>query len=193
MLNSDLSTLNDDALVQLCRARGPKDDRPFAELFRRHQRYVWNLCYRFTGNTQDAEDLVQEIFFRAYRGLAQFEGRASFKTWLHRIALNVCRNELRRLQRRQLEAITPIEDLSVEVYLKVDVESIWSDQMHQAMVLLRNGDRRAIRLRDLEGRSYNEIARELGVGLSAAKMRVARARIALQKVLHKIDLEGKTT
>ena len=83
-----LSELTDDELVVAAVARGNRDDRPFRELWRRHQRMVYRTCYSFFRNGEDAEDLTQDVFLKAYRNLKGFEGRSSFKTWINRIAIN---------------------------------------------------------------------------------------------------------
>ena len=75
---------SDADLVTLWQTRGARDDRPFQELFRRHQHLVWRICYSYIRHSQDAEDLTQEVFLKAYRSLDAFEGRSSFKTWISR-------------------------------------------------------------------------------------------------------------
>ncbi len=84
---ADLSGLDDRALVA---ATVAGDRSAFDVLVRRHQRTIYGVCYRFTGDHADASDLAQDAFVRAYRGLARFKGDAAFGTWLHRIAVNVC-------------------------------------------------------------------------------------------------------
>ena len=86
--------LSDAALIEVCQQRGAKDDRPFQELFRRYQSVVWRVCYSYMRNREDAEDLTQDVFFKVYRNLYQFEGRSSFKTWVYRVAINTCQNEI---------------------------------------------------------------------------------------------------
>jgi RNA polymerase sigma-70 factor (ECF subfamily) len=84
---ADLAALDDKALVA---ATVAGDRAAFDVLVRRHQRTIYGVCYRFTGEHADASDLAQDAFVRAYRGLARFKGDAAFSTWLHRIAVNVC-------------------------------------------------------------------------------------------------------
>jgi RNA polymerase sigma-70 factor (ECF subfamily) len=145
---------------------------------------VWNVCYRFVRNVEDAEDLTQEVFFRAYRSLAQFEGRASLKTWLYRIASNVSQNELRRRSRRPQESETAIEDLSKPIAAVMTPEMhalalVRQEKLGQALDTLKPEAYEALRLKDLEERPYTEIAELLEISQSAAKMRVQRARLAL--------------
>ncbi len=186
--------LSDTELVHLCQVRGGKDDRPFSELFHRYQTQVWRTCYRFSGNTADADDLTQEVFFKAYRGLPAFEGRASFKTWLHRITINTCQNELRKQRREPTLAETPMEDLEEtlegEPLRNGQGEKAYTwQQINQLLVNVREEDREALFLRDVEERPFSEIADMLGISLSAAKMRVYRTRLEIQKAFALLEKE----
>jgi RNA polymerase sigma-70 factor (ECF subfamily) len=198
MAHPDYSALLDDELVKLCQIVGSKDDRPFAELFRRHRQYIWRTCYSFFANAEDAEDLTQEVFFRAYRRLSSFERRAAFKTWLHRIAINICLNELRSRRRRPPLYDMEIEELS-ETLPGADLnigyaESLFSkEQLRTMMAGLRTEDQEALYLREVEDYSFGDIAKFLGIGLSAAKMRVYRTRLALQKAFAEIEQEEMKT
>src|SRR5213079_3213499 len=81
----------DAELVQTCLA-GSRE--AFDVIVERHQRHVYQLCYRFVGNHEDASDLAQDVFIRAYRGLHSFKGQSAFSTWLYRIGVNVCLNRV---------------------------------------------------------------------------------------------------
>ena len=180
----NLTETSDIALVEACLQVRAKDDRPFKELFRRHEKMVWRACYSFVRNAEDAEDLMQEVFFKVYRNLHQFEGRSSFKTWLYRIAMNVSQNEIRRRSRRPQESSTPVEDFSESLSMGKTPEAqvltmLQNEQLRQAIASLRPGAAEALKLKDLEQRPYVEIARKLKISESAAKMRVQRARLAL--------------
>ncbi len=194
-MNPSLAQPTDEELVHLCQERGGRDDRPFTELLRRHRVLVWNLCYRFTNDPQDTEDLVQEVFFKAYRGLARFEGRSSFKTWLARIAVNAGKNELRRRAHRAPVSPSSIDNHAESLPASGSPERgllEWEARARlvEALGSLRPTDREAILLKDLEQQPYQEVAQALGVGLSAAKMRVLRARLALQEVYRQLE-EGE--
>jgi len=185
VLSGALADLADDDLVQMAQERGSRDDRPFQELLRRYQQVVWRVCYSFTRNPQDAEDLTQEVFFKAYRSLAGFEGRSTFKTWIYRIAINTSQNEIRRRSRRPQEAHTAVDDMAEYLPSPVSVEAEWqrrhqNELLAQAMSNLRPEEVEVLYLKDLEQRPYAEIAEMLDIGVSAAKMRVQRARLALQ-------------
>src|SRR5262245_58723306 len=99
----------DAELVQACLA-GRRE--AFDTLVERHQRHVYQLCYRFTGTHEDASDLTQEVFIRAYRGLKTFKGQASLGTWLYRIGVNVCLN--RGSVKSRVEALDPLIEASDE-------------------------------------------------------------------------------
>ena len=117
--------LSDAELVALFQARDGRDDRPFRELFRRYQQVVWRACYGMMRNSRDAEDLTQEVFFKAYRNLTKFEGRSSFKTWIYRIAINTSQNEIRRRSRRAQEAETAVEDMAEYLPSNNSLEEAW--------------------------------------------------------------------
>jgi RNA polymerase sigma-70 factor (ECF subfamily) len=176
-----------------------EDRASFGVLVERHSRAIFRLAFRMTGNEHDAEDIVQETFLRAYRGLDQFEARADFGTWLHRVAINCALDHLRRSKRRGEErkdspgeedegdAFSSIpssgpnpERLMLSVELKRKIKG--------AMAALTDSERAAFVLRHFEGCSIAEIAKTLGVGGSAAKNAIFRAvqklRTALQPMVN---------
>lgn len=180
-----LSELTDLELVLRCQEYGPYDERPFQELMYRYQALIWRVCYSSMHNPQDAEDLTQEIFLKVYRNLAKFEGRSSFKTWIYRIAINTCRNEIRHRQRRPQEAVSAIEDMADLLPAASTTVSEWQrqaqlEQLALALHALRPEELEILRLKDIEERPYTDIISKLGISLSAAKMRAQRARQALQ-------------
>ena len=180
---------SDAALV--ARAREGDQDA-FRVLVERHGSRVFQLAYRMTGIQQDAEDVVQETFLRAYRYLKNFESRADFCTWLHRIAVNCSFDVLRRRSRReedpeglgteaweelfQLSAKTPAPDAAA---LNAEVRQ----RVAEAMKLLTPLERAAFVLRHFEDKSIGEICVSLDVKESAAKQCVFRAVQKLRKVL----------
>ncbi|MBP7999045.1 MAG: sigma-70 family RNA polymerase sigma factor [Chloroflexi bacterium] len=187
-----IAQLTDDELVQLCLERGERDDRLFQELMRRYQRLIWRVCYRFMGNGDDAEDLTQEVFFKVYRNLASFAGRSTFKTWIYRIAINTAQNELRARARRPQESETEMETVAefmpaAETVEETILEKGRKERLAAAFATLRPDDVQILRYKDIEQKQYDEIADLLGIGLSAAKMRVQRARLALQSVYQQLS------
>ena len=168
------------------------DDDAFAMLVQQHSRRVFQLAFRMTRNEQDAEDIVQESFLRAYRQLGSFQARADFGTWLYRIVAN-CAVDLMRTRhhrvRRQTDAIdddTPAahdqtpERLARSAEARRLVESALSD--------LSALERAAFTLRHHEGRSIEEVCRILDLGQSAAKHAVFRAVRKLRVTLAPLRL-----
>lgn len=130
-MEQTLAELSDELLIKLVLQNQYRDQRPFWELVNRHRETVWRVCYRFLGNSQDAEDLTQEVFFRAYCALPQFQGKSSFKTWVYRIAINTSQNELRRLARRPQLAETAVEDMAEFLPSSDTPEFVWLEHEKQ--------------------------------------------------------------
>ncbi|MGB0387685.1 MAG: RNA polymerase sigma factor [Ardenticatenaceae bacterium] len=199
MTKQSLSELSDQALVQLCLVR-VGDERPFRELYQRHQGMVWRVCYRFMSNEQDADDLTQEVFLKVYRKLAQYKGQAKFSTWLYRIATTTCIDEKRQRARRPAIISTPVDAEHMAESLPA-TSSIEEDELEQerkqrllkALERLKASQRHILLLGDFENKPYKEIAQDLGISLSATKMRVMRARSALQTMYRKIEEEESQT
>ena len=170
----------DAAAVALARSG---DSEAFRALVERHSRAVYRLAHRMTGNPQDAEDVVQETFLKAYRQLGRFESRANFSTWLHRIAVN-CSIDLIRGRRHQeaghdaadLETLDTVDDHRVDpsperLMLSTEVQ----EQVTRAMRDLTPMERAAFILRHFEGHSIEEIGGALGLKANAAKHSIFRA------------------
>ncbi len=189
-----ITQLTDEELVQLCQERGDRDERPFQELMRRYQRLIWRVCYRFMGNSNDAEDLTQGVFFKVYRNLTSFEGRFTFKNWVYRIAINKAQNELRGRARRPQESETELETAAEFIPMPETVEETVLEQgrkerLAAAFASLRPEDVQILQYKDIEQKQYDEIAILLGIGLSATKMRVQRARLSLQAIYQQLSEE----
>jgi len=183
-----------DTAAALARARHGDADA-FGALVDRHSRRVFQLAFRMTGNAQDAEDIVQESFLRAYRQLGRFEARANFGTWLYRIVAN-CAVDFMRTKRHRHErasrdagddwmdtmaADTPGPERLAE---SAEIER----RVTAALDALSPLERAAFTLRHFEGRSIDEIGHTLHLGTSAAKHSVFRAvkklRAALAPLRH---------
>ena len=179
---AELSTTPDEELVAAAKRAGDGDLRAFDQLVERHQGRVLANCRYLTRSPLDAEDLAQEVFVKAYFGLTKFEERSSFKTWIQRIKINHCLNFLAKGRGREhvdMEdpALATNEALQVKP-LGEQAAQARSDRERIAAVLdsMTETLRVPLVLRDADGYSYQEIADHLGIGLSAAKMRIKRAR-----------------
>src|SRR5436190_14362342 len=186
-----------EAAAVLARARQGDSDA-FRALVERHSRSVFRLAYRMTGNEQDAEDVVQESFLKAYRQLGRFEARANFGTWLYRIVAN-CAVDLMRVrqgrnEQRRSETLdvlntdnTPTEGQGPE---RLAESAEIGRRIAAAMSGLTPLERAAFTLRHYEGRSIDEIARALDLGTSSAKHSVFRAVRKLRVALAPLAPQG---
>ena len=187
-----------EALAILARARQGDDDA-FRVLVERHSRAVFRLAFRMTGNEQDAEDVVQESFLRAYRQLARFESRADFGTWLYRIVANCSVDLMRARQSRQDQSRKePLDVMAVEPATedhgpdRLAESGEIARRVHEALAELSPLERAAFILRHYEGRSVQEISSALGLGASAAKHSVFRAVRKLRLALAPLREAGVT-
>ena len=179
--------LLDEELVRLCQERLPGDTRPFRTLVARYRDQVTNTAYRFLGDPHDAEDVAQEVFLKVYRGLPDFRAASSFSTWLYRITVNTSKNELRHRSRQPTLLEPDLESLGILRPAAPSAEQAVTtreqrDAIQETLDRLGETDREALILRDMQGLSYREIATVLGIGLSAAKMRVQRARLSFREL-----------
>src|SRR3954463_7429839 len=170
-----------ESAAVLARAR-QGDSEAFRALVERHSRSVFRLAVRMTGNEQDAEDVVQESFLRAYRQLGRFESRANFGTWPYRIVANCAVDVMRARQSRHDQSRGESLDAAAELPA---AEGHGPDRLAESAEIAARGEaapqdlsaleRAAFTLRHHEGRSIQEISQQLGVGASAAKHSVFRA------------------
>ena len=184
----------------VARVRAGETDA-FRVLVERHSRSVFRLAFRMTGNEHDAEDLVQETFLRAYRQIGKFDGRATFSTWLYRIAAN-CSLDLIRARKRRQEQQSPVDEEGQEVAAAVAAGEpapdrvAFSGEVKQllapAMALLSPMERTAFVLRHYEGMGIEEIGRALGVHTGAAKHSVFRAVQKLRRTLEPAVSTGRS-
>ena len=173
----------------LARAR-QGDSEAFRALVERHSRSVFRLAFRMTGNEQDAEDVVQEAFLRAYKQLGRFESRANFGTWLYRIVANCSVDLMRAKQARHDMSRGESLDDAVELPAqetpgpeRLAQSAEIQRRVRDALGALSPLERAAFTLRHHEGRSIEEISTALGLGTSAAKHSVFRAVKKLRAAL----------
>ncbi len=182
--------MSDQDLVARARAG---DQEAFARLVEENQNRVYSLALRLVGDREEAADLAQEAFLKAWQGLKSFQGDSSFATWIYRLTTNVCIDHLRRQKRRQgVETAVSLDDEDSGWAEPADWDQDPQRKLEQsergralarAMEQLPDHQRRALVLRELSGLSYQEIGQALDLDLGTVKSRIARARLALRKIL----------
>ncbi len=178
----------------IARARAG-DERAFEVLVRDHTDRLYAVVLRFLGNTQEAEDVTQEAFLRAWRGIARFDGNSRFSTWLYRIGIN----EAKRRGARGGAAPTTSLDHHPEAEVsdsrlapepsagEAELQAV----LEQAIRELKADHRAALILRDVEGLSTAEAAAAMGLGEAAFKSRLHRARRSVRSVVAEYLREGR--
>jgi RNA polymerase sigma-70 factor (ECF subfamily) len=188
------ATVSDElALVQAAKAG---DIGAFEELVKRYDRNVFRIAQHITQNREDAEDVVQDAFLKAYENLAQFQGQSKFYTWLVRIAVNEALMKLRR--RRPERTVSLDQDVETEEDSIPREVADWSPNPEQQYsqaelrdILTRTiqglpaGFRTVFVLRDVEGLSTEETAEALDLSIPAVKSRLLRARLQLRDRLNR--------
>ena len=184
--------LSDHALIEAT-TRG--DEEAFAEIVKRYRNPITNYLYRFLNDYEEAVDLAQETFVRVYFAADRYHTEYAFSTYIYRIASNLAISELRKRKRRKLLSLTglfhadpgddtefqPADDRRLP-----DADLIDSEQnkiIEKAIAALPIKYRAPIVLRDVEGKSYDEIASILDLGLGTTKSRISRARALLKEKL----------
>src|ERR1051326_5384295 len=182
--------------LTLVQAAKRGDDSAFEELVRRYDRNVFRIAQHITQNREDAEDVVQDAFFKAYSNLKQFQGQSKFYTWLVRIAVNEALMKLRRRRPERtvsLDEEVKTEDDSVprevadwtpnpeQQYSQAELRDILDRTIHGLPATFRT----VFVLRDVEGLSTEETAEALDLSIPAVKSRLLRARLQLRERLNK--------
>jgi RNA polymerase sigma-70 factor (ECF subfamily) len=163
------------------------DQEAFAKLVTRHQRYIYNLAYRLLRDPNEAEDLAQEAFLRAWRGLANFRREAKFTTWLYRIVTNLCYNRLNSLRRQLLDvAVDDLATLSLPAKDSPAAVVEATEQrafLHRQIAALPPKYQLVLTLFYLQEFSYQEISQVLDLPLGTVKTHLFRARERLKQRL----------
>jgi RNA polymerase sigma-70 factor (ECF subfamily) len=168
------------------------DSKSFDELVLRWERPIYALAYRVIGREEDARDVCQETFLRAFRALHGFRGQAKFSSWLYRIALNLCRDWVRR--ERRTPVVQPPEDVSLTDLATAVAEPVESvedfvarreltQSVELAMARLPEEQRTAIILKEYHGLTFQEIADLVGCPLSTVKTRLYQGLTVLRREL----------
>lgn len=179
-------------------ARAKAGDRDaFNALVKQTYQKVHALALRLTGDEHDADDVVQDAYVRAYRGLARFREEAMFSTWLHRITANAASTYIGRRGRhrhRDLDDVVDLADYTTDHNPELRAEaSMTGRHLERALALLPQRLRSVVELRDIHGMSHREIAERLDITESAAKVRLHRARLRLRDALRASDTTPEFT
>jgi RNA polymerase sigma-70 factor (ECF subfamily) len=184
--------LSDHALIEATKSG---DETAFAEIMARYRNPITNYLYRFLNDYEEAIDLAQETFVRVYFAIDRYHTQFAFSTYIYRIATNLAISEIRRRKRRKLLSLTGLfqgEDDQATEYQPPDKgalpdEKLVDDERDKtiaaAIAALPEKYRVPIILRDIEGRSYDEVAEIMGLGLGTTKSRISRARGLLKEKL----------
>ncbi len=177
----DAARLEEQAAIEACLSG---DSSAFDQLVVRHQKSIQRVCYRFTGNTEDAADLTQEVFVKAYRSLPKFRGSSAFSTWLYRIAVNAC---LSFKASRKNRAEEWDEDHDIVAEGPSAEESLDSrmnaETLRQALDSLPEKQRVTVIMKVLEERTHAEVAEILGSNVGTVKANLFFAIRNLRKQL----------
>ena len=193
-----LMAWTDEELVSRS-VRGDHDS--FNQLVVRWQRPIYALAYRVIGHEEDARDVCQETFLRAFRGIKGFKGEAKFSSWLYRIALNLCRDKNRSAQRSPLNKVS--DDVDVLDLAPADVAGSsledqvdWSElgsEISRAMMTIPDEQRTAIVLKEYQGFTFREIADFQGCPVSTVKTRVYQGLTRLRQELESRGIDRVAT
>jgi RNA polymerase sigma-70 factor (ECF subfamily) len=176
-----------DRVAELVEAARDGDRAAFDELVRLTYLDTYTLAFRITGNEEDARDVVQEAYLRAFRGLERFRGEARFTTWMYRITANCAATTLGKRKRHRHDELTDdvaVDDPRAAVNPEAHLESVVDrSRLHEALQALPPKLRAVVVLRDIYDLPHEAIAAELGISESAAKVRLHRARRKLREDL----------
>ena len=165
------------------------DRDAFGILVERHRRHVYQLCYRFVGNHEDASDLAQDVFIRAFRSLKTFKGDAALSTWLHRIAVNVSLNRIAstKVRPEPLDVLVRAGDMRSAAISESATDLLLREEraahVRAAVAQLPRKQRATLILRVYHERSHQEIADILGSSVGAVKANFFHALNNLKKLL----------
>lgn len=190
-------SLRDELDENLVKLAQNGDTEAYGVLVERYQRRVFNVCYGVVRNHDDATDLAQDAFIKAFRSLSRFRGNSKFYTWIYRIAKNVCIDHIRKQKRRNSvefdDAVGHDEPVSPGASLLPSALGInparvagrreLLDQIDNALSTLSENHREVIVLREIEGLSYQEIAETVDISIGTVMSRLFHARKNMQSAL----------
>ena len=167
--------------------------KAFEHLVSTYESYIYNLSYRMFNNVLDAQDVTQEIFIKIYRNLPKFKFKSKFKTWIYRIAINTCMDELKKNKDRIFERIdnedndflSEFPDVSGKTPEEQIIDNELRNQIRQIIKELPIKYRLPIILRDFQGFTYEDISEVLNIKLDTVKVRINRGRLKIKDKLLK--------
>jgi RNA polymerase sigma-70 factor (ECF subfamily) len=173
----------DDAALVTAAVAGRRE--AFDTIVERHRRIVYQVCYRFVSNHEDASDLSQESFVRAWRGLKNFKGQSALSTWLYRIAVNVCLNRVsaKTPATEPIESTDHFEDTRIEGAQAALLRQERAAAVRKAIASLPKKQRATLILRSYHDLSHQQIAEILGSSVGATKANFFHALANLKKIL----------
>lgn len=184
--------MNEEMLIKRA-AKG--DVAAFNELLGANEKKMYAVCLRMCANHEDAQDCLQEAMLRVYRAINSFKGQSSFSTWLYRVTMNTCLDELRRRKNKQSTSLdglldagwSPTDEMDTPEHHAVKAEK--RREIQKTISELPDDMRSAVVLRDIHGFSYEEISDMLGTNVGTVKSRISRGREKLrEKFLSKSEL-----
>jgi RNA polymerase sigma-70 factor (ECF subfamily) len=181
--NGPVSDHRDPSDKELMEKVRSADTFAFTILVDRYKLKLFNLIYRMLQNKEEAEDILQETFLRVYKERESYDSAYAFSTWVYTIALNLCRNELKRRKKFRFFGLDLIKDNREYAISAAKKSEGLSSMLEKAILSLPIKYRTAFLLRDVDEFSYEEVSKSLGIPLGTVKSRVNRARLLLRDKL----------
>lgn len=169
------------------------DIQSFETLIKGYQKMAYNVAYRIMGNEEDAKDMTQEALIKVYKNLKGFRMDSSFSTWMYRIVMNTCKDELRKKKMKVISIDQPITTDDGQMHMEIEDKGLKPDEIvesretqkevHEALQAVSETNRVVVVLRDIKGFSYSEISEIIDVPVGTIKSRINRGRQELKNIL----------
>ena len=186
----NLQELSDEELVKICQEQLPHELQAYKVLVQRYEGLVYNLCMKFLGSPEDAEEIAQDSLLQVFHKIHQFQGRSAFKTWLYKIVHNFCRNRISKIIRKR-EVQESYEEHAKEDLPNSSFEDKRNEEksayIQEALDKLKPKEKEIIVYKFISGMTLQEIADVTDVGVSAAKMRYYRALESFKEAYERVS------
>ena len=186
----NLQELSDEELVKICQEQLPHELQAYKVLVQRYEGLVYNLCMKFLGSPEDAEEIAQDSLLQVFHKIHQFEGRSAFKTWLYKIVHNFCRNRISKIIRKR-EVQESYKEHAKEELPNSSFEDKRNEEksahIQEALDKLKPKEKEIIVYKFISGMTLQEIADVTDVGVSAAKMRYYRALESFKEAYERVS------